>query len=119
MKDSSLNQLLTITLKTVFGLEEVLSDELKELGFSSPKIRNRAVQVKGTWKDVYFLNLHIRCAISVLVQVETFYIQHEDDLYKKCKRIDWTSYFDLDKTFAVKGAVFSDLFNHTQYPFSL
>ena len=117
MKDSSSNQLLTITLKTVFGLEEVLSDELKELGFSSIKILNRAVQVKGSWKDVYFLNLNIRCAISVLVQVETFYIKHEDDLYKKCMRIDWTKYFDLEKTFAVKGAVYSDLFNHTQYPF--
>ena len=117
MKDSSSNKLLTITLKTVFGLEEVLSDELKELGFNSTKILNRAVQVKGSWKDVYFLNLNIRCAISVLVQVETFYIKNEDDLYKKCKRIDWTQYFDLDKTFAVKGAVYSDLFNHSQYPF--
>ena len=117
MKDSSSNQLLTITLKTVFGLEEVLSDELKELGFSSTKILNRAVQVKGSWKDVYFLNLNVRCAISVLVQVETFYIKHEDDLYKKCMRIDWTKYFDLEKTFAVKGAVYSDLFNHSQYPF--
>ncbi len=117
MKDSTSNQLLTITLKTVYGLEEVLSDELKELGFSETKILNRAVQVKGTWKDVYYLNLHIRCAISVLVQVETFFIKHEDDLYKKCKRIEWTKYFDLDKTFAVKGAVYSDLFNHSQYPF--
>jgi len=117
LKDSSSNQLLTITLKTVFGLEEVLSDELKELGFSSTKILNRAVQVKGSWKDVYFLNLNVRCAISVLVQVETFYIKNEDDLYKKCMRIDWTKYFDLEKTFAVKGAVYSDLFNHSQYPF--
>ena len=32
-------------------------------------------------------------------------------------KIDWSKYFDVNKTFAVKGAVFSDLFTHTQYPF--
>ncbi len=117
MKETSSEQLLTITLKTIFGLEQVLSEELIELGYENPEILNRAVQIKGTWKDVYYLNLHIRCAISVLVRVESFFIKHEDDLYKKCMRIDWTNYFSLDKTFAVKGAVFSDLFNHSQYPF--
>ena len=117
MKETKSNQKLTITLKTIFGLEQVLSEELIELGFAKPEVLNRAVQVKGTWKDVYFLNLHVRCAIAVLVRVDSFFIRDEDDLYKKCKRIDWPSYFDMDKTFAVKGAVFSDLFNHSQYPF--
>ncbi len=117
MKETKSNQKLTITLKTIFGLEQVLSEELIELGFAKPEVLNRAVQVRGAWKDVYFLNLHVRCAIAVLVRVDSFFIRDEDDLYKKCKRIDWPSYFDMDKTFAVKGAVFSDLFNHSQYPF--
>ena len=117
MKENQSSKLLTITLKTVFGLEQVLSEELAEFGYKDVKSLNRAVQIKGTLKDVYFLNLNVRCAISILVQIESFYIKNEDDLYKKCKRIDWPSYFDLDKTFAVKGAVFSDIFNHSQYPF--
>mgnify|MGYP006081890007 FL=1 len=117
MKENQSSKLLTITLKTVFGLEQVLSEELVEFGYKDVKSLNRAVQIKGTLKDVYFLNLNVRCAISILVQIESFYIKNEDDLYKKCKRIDWPSYFDLDKTFAVKGAVFSDIFNHSQYPF--
>lgn len=108
---------LTITLKTFFGLEEVLKEELNELGFADVKVLNRAVQVKGSWKDVYFLNLHIRTALSVLVEIAKFELRHEDDLYKKAMQIDWTSYFDLSKTFAVKGAVFSDLFKHSQLPF--
>jgi 23S rRNA (guanine2445-N2)-methyltransferase len=111
------NKALTITLKTIFGLEEVLQEELEELGYKNSTLLNRAVQVKGDWKDVYYLNLHLRCAISVLVQIETFRIRNEDDLYKQCMKINWTKYFSLDRTFAVKGAVFSDLFSHTQYPF--
>lgn len=117
MKDIENNKALTITLKTIFGLENVLGEELVELGYKDCKILNRAVQIEGTWKDVYYLNLHSRCAISVLVQIASFRIRSEDDLYKKAMKIDWTSYFSLDKTFAVKGAVFSDLFSHTQYPF--
>ena len=110
---------VTITLKTFFGLEEVLKEELEELGYSDIKILNRAVQVQGTWRDVYFLNLNIRCAITVLVEIESFFVRSEEDLFKKASKIDWTKYFDIDKTFAVKGAVFSDIFNHTQYPFLL
>lgn len=107
---------LTITLKTLFGAEEVLKEELNELGFEDVKILNRAVQVIGSWKDVYFMNLHVRCAISVIVEIASFRIRDEQDLYKQAKKIDWTKYFTIDKTFAVKGAVFSTLFSHTQYP---
>ena len=110
---------LTITIKTFFGLEEVLTDELNELGYKVTEQLNRAVQVKGTWKDVYFLNLHLRCAISVLVEIHKFSIRREEDLYKKSLEIDWTNYFSVDKTFAVKGAVFTDVFKHSQYPFLL
>ena len=117
LKDSGEN--VTITLKTFFGLEEVLKEELIELGYSDVKVLNRAVQITGTWKDVYFLNLHSRCAISVLVEIAKFNIRHEDDLYKKCMKIDWTEFFDIDKTFAVKGAIYSDFFKHSQLPFLL
>ncbi len=110
---------INITLKTFYGFEEVLSDELIELGFSKPEVLNRAVRVKGTWKDVYFLNLNVRCAITVLVEVYKFKIRDEDDLYNKCRKIDWTKHFSIDKTFAIKGAVFSDIFQHSQYPFLL
>lgn len=110
---------LIITLKTFYGLEEVLKEELNEMGFKEVQILNRAVQVKGTWEDVYRLNYYVRCAISVLVEVAFFRIKNEDDLYKKAARIDWTEYFDNNKTFAVKGAIFSKVFRHSQYPFLL
>jgi len=111
------NGVLKITLKTLFGLEEVLKEELLELGYTEAQVLNRAVQIEGTWKDVYFLNLHARCTISILVEVAQFRIKHEDDLYAKAMKIDWTAFFDISKTFAVKGAVNSNFFNHTQFPY--
>lgn len=107
---------LKITIKTPYGFENPLEEELNELGYNDVKLLNRAVQLKGDWEDVYRLNYHTRLAISVLVEVKSFTIHNEKDLYDEAKKIDWTSYFDVDKTFAVKGAVFSTLFQHSQYP---
>lgn len=116
-KDRSQN--MKITLKTIFGLEKVLEEELNELGYKDLKTLNRAVQLTGSLRDIYFLNLNVRCAISILVEIKTFTIRNEKDLYDKCMGINWMNYFDVDKTFAVKGAVFSDMFKHSQYPFLL
>lgn len=117
MKENTKNEQLKITLKTFFGMEDVLSDELEELGYTVENKLNRAVQLSGTWKDVYFLNTHVRCAISILVELASFKIKHEDELYKYCKKVKWTELFDISKSFAVKGAIFSKHFNHSQYPF--
>jgi putative N6-adenine-specific DNA methylase len=117
---SDKNNTLKLTVKTFFGLEEVLMEELHELGFTNATKLNRAIRVEvPSWKEVYFLNLHLRCALSVLVEVTSFEIKKEADLYQKCLQVDWTSFFRVDKTFAVKGAIFTDVFKHSQYPFLL
>ncbi len=107
---------IKITLKTFFGAEQVLQEELTELGYTDSKLLNRAVQIEGTWKDVYYLNLHLRCAICVLVEFKTFRIKEEKDVYKQALKIDWTQFFTIDKSFAIRGAVNSKLFSHSQYP---
>ena len=71
---------IKIVVKTFFGLEEVLQEELNELGYESTEKLNRAVQLTGTWKDVYRINLHARCALSVLVELRTFQLKEENDL---------------------------------------
>lgn len=110
---------MNIVLKTFFGLEPVLAEELAELGYPKSNLLNRAVQIEGSWKDVYFLNLHCRCAISILVELHTFTLKTEKDLYNEARKVDWTELFSVKKTFAVKGAVNSSLFKHSQFPFLL
>lgn len=110
---------LRITIKTFFGFEEVLKEELAELGFSEVRLMNRSVQLEGSWRDVYYLNIHLRTALSVLVEIKFFRIRNEEDLYKEAMKVDWSRYFDVDKSFAVRGAVFSEIFRHSQYPMLL
>ena len=105
-----------IIIKTLFGLEPVLAQELNQLGYTDHKIEIRAISLKGELKDVYFLNLHLRTAISILVEFEKFTIKNDSELYHKLKRIKWTDVFDLDKTFSIRGAVNSRMFKHSQFP---
>jgi putative N6-adenine-specific DNA methylase len=118
-KELAKKEELLITLKCFYGFEAVLADELLELGYAEPEILNRAVRIRGSWQDVYKLNLYIRCAIAVLVEIERFYIQSEEDLYKRALKVKWTELFDVNKTFAIKGAIFSSIFKNTHYPFLL
>ncbi len=110
---------LKITIKTLHNFEEILTEELRELGYDNTEKQNRAVSLKGNWEDVYRLNFRCRLALSVLVEVDAFYVHKEDDLYKEARKVDWTSLFDHQKTFAVKGAIFSTLFRHSNYPLLL
>ncbi|RCL76407.1 MAG: RNA methyltransferase [Flavobacteriales bacterium] len=116
---SGFDEELIITLKCFFGFEETLKEELLEYGYGKIEILNRAVQIRGTWKDVYYLNLHSRCSISILVEIARFRIKTENDLYQSASKIKWSNIFDVNKTFAVKGAIYSDIFTNTHYPYLL
>ena len=116
---SGFDEELIITLKCFFGFEETLKEELLEYGYDQIEILNRAVQIRGTWKDVYYLNLHSRCSISILVEIASFKIKTKNDLYQSASKIKWSNIFDVNKTFAVKGAIYSDIFTNTHYPYLL
>ncbi|MCF8220740.1 MAG: class I SAM-dependent RNA methyltransferase, partial [Cryomorphaceae bacterium] len=80
---------LTITLKCFYGFEEVLMEELQELGYTDLMKGNRAVSLKGSWRDVYYLNLYSRCAINVLVEITRFPFRNEKDIYDAALSINW------------------------------
>jgi putative N6-adenine-specific DNA methylase len=102
--------------KTLYGLENVLADELKELGAADIKPANRAVLFTGNLEMLYKVNYCSRCALSILVSVDDFRIRSKEDLYNRTLRIDWSSVMDPDSTFSVVPVVNSNLFGHTGYP---
>lgn len=111
--------MLNITVKTIFGLEPALLQNLEEIGYNNATPINRGVQLKGTWEDVYRLNYHVRCGISVLVELASFKFENKDELYKKIREIGWPQLFDVKKTIAIRGFVQSKMFTNTQFPMLL
>lgn len=101
--------------KTLFGLEELLAQELRQLGASSIEMGVRNVSFEGDTGFMYKANLCCRTAIKILKPINAFNIFTEEDLYKKIYEMPWEQYMSVNGTLAVNATVFSDVFTHSQY----
>lgn len=101
--------------KTMFGFEEILSKELRNLGASHVQEGVRNVSFEGDTGFMYKANLCLRTAIKILKPVHSFYVRDEDDLYKRIYAMDWSDYLSPDTTFAIDTTVNSDNFTHSLY----
>lgn len=104
-----------IIAKTSYGLEEVLIEELKQLGVHEVETATRAVIFEGNKETLYKTNLWLRSANRLIVPIRTFRIKNADDLYHKVKNIAWEDIFSINQTFAIDSTVFSEIFNHTKF----
>ncbi len=106
---------MEIIVKTLFGLEEILAKELKALGAENIQKLSRAVLCEGDMALLYRINIESRLALRVLMPIDTFDVQDEQELYRKIKRVNWQRHFTNEVTIAVDGHSSSDLFTHSKY----
>jgi len=106
---------MKLIAKTLFGLEEVLAEEISNLGAVDVQLANRAVLFKGDKSLLYKVNYCARTALSVLMQVAEFRIKSKDDLYNGGARIKWEQFMGPDDTFSIVPVVNSQYFSHTGY----
>lgn len=106
---------MKLLAKTLAGLEEVLADEIKELGGQRIKIIKRGVEFEGDKRLLYRSNIELRTALRILTPIAQFRARHESALYNKMKQIDWEQFMDIRQTFAIDAVVRSTYFTHSQY----
>jgi len=105
----------TFIVKTISGLEQVLADELVELGGSNVQILTRAVSFDGDKRMLYKANYCLRTALRILVPVYTFQMADEDDLYNQINNYPWENHLSLLKTLAVDAVVSGSELTHSHY----
>ncbi|MDP5077395.1 MAG: THUMP domain-containing protein, partial [Nonlabens sp.] len=110
-----MSQNFTMIAKTLFGLEEVLEQELKDLGAQDIKRGVRMVSFTGDQGFMYKANMMLRTAIRILKPIYSFRARNEVDLYDGIYQFDWSQYLTPHDTLAVHGTVASQYFNHSQY----
>jgi putative N6-adenine-specific DNA methylase len=103
------------TATTLAGLEEVLAQELIEIGADEVQIGRRSVYFSGDLKMLYKANYCLRTALRILVPIDSYKIYSVDDLYQRAKNFKWEGLFGCDQTFAIQSTVFSDLFDNSMY----
>lgn len=106
---------IKIQIKTFFGLEEILADEIKKLGGRNVEIKNRAVNCEGDLGFLYKVNYSARTALKVLVPIFEFKAFNDHQLYSKLLKFDWEEFLDVDQTFAIDATVNSETFKHSQF----
>ena len=101
--------------KTFAGLEDVLFEELQEIGAKDLEKVVRGVKFTGDNATLYKANFCCRTALRVLKNLNEFEVKDANDLYKQVSKINWTDIFDIKSTFAVNSTVNSDAFNNSMF----
>ena len=104
-----------ILAKTFKGLEEVLAQELIELGANDVQLERRAVSFRGDKALLYRANLCLRTAIRILVPIASFKAKDTDALYDQVKALNWSQYMTADQTFAIDATVYSESFRNSRF----
>ena len=101
--------------KTFKGLEQVLAEELTELGADEVQIQRRAVSFTGDKELLYRANFSLRTALRILVPIATFTAKDADAVYEQAKHIDWSKFMTVNTGFAIDATVYSETFRHSKY----
>lgn len=101
--------------KTFQGLEDVLAEELRDLGAEDVMPGRRMVSFTGSLATLYKANMCCRTALRILKPICSFKAVNPDELYNRVKEYDWTSVLSLEKTFSIDSVVYSDEFTHSRY----
>lgn len=104
---------LELTATTAFGLESVVKQEVKDLGFEITKVEDGRVHFTGGLDAVPKANLWLRCADRVLLTIGVFKAVTFDELFEKTKALLWEDWipengcFPAAKITSVKSTLFS------------
>ncbi|MDE6341453.1 MAG: RNA methyltransferase [Muribaculaceae bacterium] len=101
--------------KTFQGLEEVLRDELINLGAENVEIGKRMVQFEGDLAMMYKANICCRTALRILKPIVKFTASNPDELYDAVREIEWEKYMTPDSTFSIDSTVTSADFTHSRF----
>ena len=98
----------TMVAKTLFGFEDLLENELRQLGARDIKKGVRNVSFSGDKGFMYKANLGLRTAVKILKPIHSFKVDSEQDLYDKIYKMSWDNYLKPTGTLAIDATIHSD-----------
>lgn len=110
-----MNNNFKMVAKTMFGFEEILAKEIRNLGCANVTEGIRSVIFEGDTGFMYKANLCLRTAIKIIKPIHSFSVRDENELYKKIYAMEWSEFLSVDTTFAIDTTVNSDNFTHSLY----
>jgi putative N6-adenine-specific DNA methylase len=97
---------------STFGLESVVADEVKSLGYEKVSVENGKVTIQADIKDIPRLNLWLRTSDRIRLKIGEFEARTFDELFEKTKALPWSDWLPENAEFPVEGkSVKSTLFS--------
>jgi 23S rRNA (guanine2445-N2)-methyltransferase / 23S rRNA (guanine2069-N7)-methyltransferase len=97
------------------GLEQLLADEIRQLGGEVVKETHLGVRWIGTLKQGYEFCLWTRLANRLLLPLEERQVDNVDQMYDVAHSIPWHELFPVDSTLRVDFHGKADFVNNTQF----
>lgn len=94
-----------LVVSCAVGLEQLVAEELCENGGKNINQMVGAVSASGDLECAYRLCLWSRFASRVFLQLASFSIRDEDELYLNASRIPWQKHLGNENTFAVNASL--------------
>jgi len=86
-----------------FGVESIVAEELKALGYGDVKVENGRVSFSGEAKDIARTNIGLRCADRVLIKMADFEAMDFEALFQGTLSVPWEDIIPLDGRMHVVG----------------
>lgn len=95
-----------------FGIEAIVAQELRNLGYENLKIENGRVEFQGTEEDIIKCNLWLRAADRVLIKVNEFKAESFEELFQGTLAYKWGELIPKNGKMHVNGkSIKSKLFS--------
>ncbi|MFS0557592.1 THUMP domain-containing class I SAM-dependent RNA methyltransferase [Brevibacillus sp. 179-C9.3 HS] len=105
-------QKVELIATATFGLESVVAEEVKALGYGPVQVENGKVTFTADISAIPRTNLWLRTADRVRLKIGEFKATTFDELFEKTKALPWADWITEDATFPVEGkSVKSTLFS--------
>jgi 23S rRNA (guanine2445-N2)-methyltransferase / 23S rRNA (guanine2069-N7)-methyltransferase len=110
------NEKYSFVINCAAGLEGLVAEEITLLGGKDIGQSTGVVVWQGGLESAYRACLWSRYGSRVLLLLDSFIINDAEELYGKCKQIEWSAHLDSSMSFAVSSTLGSDpVITHSHY----
>ncbi len=93
----------SLVATATFGVEAIVADELRALGYEDLIVENGRVSFAGDAGDIARSNIGLRCADRVLIKAAEFKATDFEELFQQTMKVGWETFIPVDGKMHVTG----------------
>lgn len=94
---------MELIITTLFGMEALVSKEVKKLGYTVTEVTDGRVTFIGDESAIARCNLWVRCGERLLIKMGEATVTTFDELFEFTRQLPWEDWIEKEDAFPVKG----------------